>query len=450
MDTKFLLILFRYYPKLFRHMKKLRRNDYYSVRRNAYFSYFDVAFLLDLYTPLIGANATSLYLCLQQDNYSRDNQVGEMSSLLDSLRLSAGEIEEALSYLEGVGLVKTYLSRGEESSYFAFELYPPYAPGDFFADPLLYGTLLKYLGEEKVSILTKKYAPAPFKREGMENVSTSFKERFSPNLEEPYYSSPSPKAKYRKKGKLDTGFDLGIFLNKCKELGVESSRFNQGDLSYIEKVSSLYGLSSVSSAEIACESFSFGGGTSYFDRETFSSSSERRAPFAYFHQEKGEKSEVSSTSNLALKIRQMDSLSPAKWLSIKQNGHRPASADLKLLRKLGLEMGLPNGVINALVDYVLERNNNELSSSYCEKVAGSLMREGCKTALDAMNYLKDNEKRKKSAKSEPVSKKPFKPTFVEEKEESKIEEGQEEMSDEELDSIFASLGLESKRKKPNN
>ncbi|MCR5079403.1 MAG: DnaD domain protein [Bacilli bacterium] len=428
-------------------MKKVRRNDYYSIRRNAYFSYFDVCFLLDLYAPLIGATAASTYLALQQDNYSRNEEVGEVGTLLDSLRISAGEFEEALSYLEGIGLVKTYLSVGEESSYFAFELYPPYSPSEFFSDPLLYGTLLKYLGEDNVRLLVKKYAPSSFKKDGMKNVSSSFKQRFNPNLNEDYYMSPSPKTKSRKKGKVETGFELGAFLRTCNSLGIENSRFNQGDLDYVEKIASLYGLDSSGSGEIASECFATSGVGTYFDREKFAISAEKSAPFAYFHQEKGEKSEVSSSTALAMKIRQMDSMAPAKWLSIKQKGHRPASADLKLLRTLSIEMGLPNGVINALIDYILERNNNELSAAYAEKVAGSLMREGCKTARDAMTYLKDNDKRKKAPKKTvtPEYKKEEEPKVEGEKE----KEG-EAYSDEELDAMFAELGLESKKKKPNN
>ena len=52
-----------------------------------------------------------------------------------------------------------------------------------------------------------------------------------------------------------------------------------------------------------------------------------------------------------------------------------------------------------ITDFVLTTNNNVLNRAYCEKVAASLAREGVTTALDAMNYLKSvNEKRKSNIK----------------------------------------------------
>jgi replication initiation and membrane attachment protein len=89
----------------------------------------------------------------------------------------------------------------------------------------------------------------------------------------------------------------------------------------------------------------------------------------------------------------MDRMAPSDWLTILQNGHKPASSDLKIIQSLSFDLGLPNPVINALVDFVLQKNDNVLSKAYIEKVGGALAREGVKTALDAMDYLKKiNEK----------------------------------------------------------
>ena len=58
-----------------------------------------------------------------------------------------------------------------------------------------------------------------------------------------------------------------------------------------------------------------------------------------------------------------------------------------------MKFKLTNGVINVLVEQTLSTNNNVLSRAYIEKVAASLVREGITTALDAMNYLRDINKK---------------------------------------------------------
>ena len=81
---------------------------------------------------------------------------------------------------------------------------------------------------------------------------------------------------------------------------------------------------------------------------------------------------------------------PASWLAVLQNGHKPADSDLKILESLSLNLGLPNPVINALVDFVLQKNDNILSKAYIEKIGAALAREGVKTSLDAMTCLPKN------------------------------------------------------------
>ena len=93
-------------------------------------------------------------------------------------------------------------------------------------------------------------------------------------------------------------------------------------------------------------------------------------------------------TDLARKINLMEVKSPKEYLAYLQNGTKPASADMRILDSLSTDYHLPNAVINAIVDYVLIKTDNVLSRAYCEKIAASLVRENCQTAVDAMNYLK--------------------------------------------------------------
>ena len=73
-----------------------------------------------------------------------------------------------------------------------------------------------------------------------------------------------------------------------------------------------------------------------------------------------------------------------------QNGTIPAPSDLWLIYDLSMKYKLSNGVINVILDYVLNVKNNVLSRSMSEKIAASLARASILTALDAMNFINDN------------------------------------------------------------
>ena len=104
-------------------------------------------------------------------------------------------------------------------------------------------------------------------------------------------------------------------------------------------------------------------------------------------------------TDLAKKINLMESKSPKDYLTIIQNGTKPADADIRLINDLSKNYHLPNPVINAVVDYVLTKADNVLSRAYAEKVAASLVRENARTAVDAMNYLRKIDKKTRGKKT---------------------------------------------------
>ena len=96
---------------------------------------------------------------------------------------------------------------------------------------------------------------------------------------------------------------------------------------------------------------------------------------------------------------------------------------------LSKDYNLPNPVINVLIDFVLQMNNNVLSKYSVEKIAASLSREKIETAIDAMEYLRENyvKENKKSRRKSPKSEEPV---------ESSLEESTSEEDDSELLEFF--------------
>ena len=117
----------------------------------------------------------------------------------------------------------------------------------------------------------------------------------------------------------------------------------------------------------------------------------------------------------------MSTYSALDYLKLKQKNGVPSPSDIKLITDLFEEYGLNSGVINALIDYCLERNNNILSRSYVTKIAASIARENITSTIDTMNYLLKNQNKKKNTTN--VVK----------------ETKKEEISDKELDDLLEDL-----------
>lgn len=421
-------------------MKKVGSKDFYQVRKMSSISDLDRGYLIDLYLPLIGGLALASYDALAMDDTATDSSlIYNHEALFARLQVTPGQFEKALEALEATGLVRTYCKEAERSSYFVYSVYAPLDPKEFFEDPLFSGTLRTYIGNAAVGNLEKKYAAAE-KVTDMEEVSMSFKDFFHPNLEDPIYAtSPKPMLGHRN-GKLRTGFDYRAFADELRSCGSNIEILSSREINRIEKLATLYDLDSAVMADMVIESTDPSRRRdSRVNFDVLAGKAGNAAPFKYLRQHVGEKSVISSSSALAQKIRMMDSVTPFRWLSLLQGGTKPSSSDMKLIQHLAFDIGLPNPVINALLDYVLQKNDNRLPSAYADKIAGALARTGVATARDAMEYLNSTYSRAKKAEEQ---KKDI--DSEEAATQTAVKKETAEVSDEEFDAaindIFSSLG----------
>ncbi len=102
------------------------------------------------------------------------------------------------------------------------------------------------------------------------------------------------------------------------------------------------------------------------------------------------------------------------FLQSKYKGVKPTSRDLKILEMLLIDLEFNPAVVNVLIDYVLKKNNNKLSTSYVETIAGQWRRAGIKTAREAMEFAEKEHKKmvKKNEKVAPTKKVQVTPTPV--------------------------------------
>ncbi|MCR5348525.1 MAG: hypothetical protein K6E59_02840 [Bacilli bacterium] len=388
-------------------MKSASLLDFYQCQVCFDASYLDVSALRDFYLPLIGADAFASYFALLGEK----GMAKKHQSLLGRLNLTPGEFENAMRALEAVGLVRTFVQAQGGANLFVYCLSGPLSASEFQNDIMLAGTLKGKIGAEEYDALCARHQSEEPSSD-LEEVTISFPEYFKPAYDPSCYLGNGNKKGKGGKARAKTGFDKTLFLRKIEQLGLRKGGIASDELEQIAKIGALYSI-----AEQEMASFVFDAirpNAPYGKKVDVNALSKRCAeamPFTFYRPEKGESSNVKSDTVLAEKIRMMDEISPAKFLEIRQGGHKPAFADLKLVERLTLQIGLPSPCVNALLDYVLETNDNALPSAYCEKLAASLVREGCRSARDAMDYLKRSRKEKRKATPKPTDVDPVDPVI---------------------------------------
>jgi replication initiation and membrane attachment protein len=387
-------------------LEDLSSLDLYEVKAMSLFSDFDKQVLVDLYLPLMGAPAFGIFCSLLNE---KKEEVFSHEGLLAKNQVSPGEFVSALKVLEALSLIQTYLDKSETCRLFIYALYSPCSPKEFFADPLLAGTLNKYIGKKACETIAKKYALESTIPDAFQNVSESFLSYFSPDFQDKSYGKSTLVSGEKVTRLPNVNFSESAFLTRLQELDnrYDLSSFGKDELFQISRLSALYGYSSDAVADLVNSSFSFSKPLGKrLDKTKLLEECENNVQFSYLKERKADTMLVHGSSSFANVTRKMESLTPIQFLSSLQKGHKPAPADVKLIEELTLDMGLKNGVCNALIFYVLYKQNNSLPKAYTEKIGASLIREGLTTAIDTMNYFSLSAQKKKKQISK-EGEKPF-------------------------------------------
>ena len=110
------------------------------------------------------------------------------------------------------------------------------------------------------------------------------------------------------------------------------------------------------------------------------------------------KKPVGDSSKRAKMIYTFENITPYQLLKAKYKGGEPTDRDKKLIEGLLVDLKLNPGVVNVLISYVLKVNNEQLTKSYVETIAGQWKRLNIETVEDAMNVTqKEYSKLKKKA-----------------------------------------------------
>lgn len=373
----------------------------------------DRKILTDLYLPIIGADAVMLYFCLWSslDNSQIVSKDFSHQKLVSSLRMTINEIYDNRSKLEAIGLIKTLVKEGEVNNYI-YELYSPASATEFLSHPILNIVLYSNIGKIEYDNLVKAYKLPRFNTSNYNDITKSFNDVFESTGMTSYDLSLDDIRKYNKlKLNINSNFDFNFLINSIPK-NIDVNRvFTKEIKELIINLSFIYDIDAIHMSNIikACLN----------ERGTINRELLRKSSRNYYQFDNGGilptiidnsqpeylRKPVGDTSNRAKMIYTFETISPRELLIKKNNGSEPTRRDLKLLEDLLVDYKLKPGVVNVLIDYILNVNNKKLTRNYVETLAGEWQRLGIETVEEAMSTAeKEHKKRnKKVIKNENIN-----------------------------------------------
>lgn len=421
------------------------QSDFYEIRLASIVSNVDKDVLVELYQPIIGANATILYLTLLKQKRNEDEEITYAAQdLMNLMQLDPNAVLSARHFLEAVGLMRTYAKESDSGNYYIFVLYAPKSPKDFFGDVLFKGLLIQSVGEKQAKKLAFNYRVNLSIDEHFNEVTASFVDVYHPDYDDSsFMKNIGGDLVGHEAGRVKIEFNEDLFFKYIQDsYRILPSAISKKELKEITRLAALFGLTEKQIAYIVVDVYD-PNNIPHLDFEKVKNRAIEDVKFRISEtQPRNTSSNLNGDNEYQKMIRQMERTSPREYLSKYLNNTPPSASDLNGLNKLSIGYKLGNGLINLITYYVMETNGNVYSYRYADKIASILVSNNVETVWDGMNVLKKRQiEEKRRRETEPLTKKTEEPI-----DEIKNEEKEEQISDEEMEQMLKKLEEKKKRR----
>ena len=384
--------------------------DTYIVINKSIIDETDRKILTMLYQPVIGPLPIMLYFSLWSDLDKSKIMSKEYTHhhLSTNMHLTLDEVLEARRKLEAIGLLKSFYKEENINNYI-YQLYSPKKAYDFFNHPILNVILYNNTGKKEYEKIKEYFKIPRININGYEDVTASFSEVFT---SVPLTSYDILNDDIRQKNVLNlninTNFDFDFLINSLPNSIDKSKIFTKDTKELILELSFLYDLDVIKMQDIISTCLNEKGTINkeelrktcrnyyQFDNHGLLPSVVYNSQPEYLRKPEGD------TSKRAKMIYTFETIRPYELLKSKNNGNEPTARDLKLAEDLIINYGLKPGVTNVLIDYILKTNNNKLTRSLAETIAGQWQRLNIETVDEAMRVAE--KEHKKYRKNKPITK----------------------------------------------
>jgi replication initiation and membrane attachment protein len=375
--------------------------DTYVVVNKSIINDEDRKILTMLYQPIIGPLPIMLYFSLWSDLDKSEIISIEYTHhhLVTNMHISLVEIREARRKLEAIGLLKTFYKEENINNYI-YQLYSPIKAHDFFNHPILNVVLYNNLGKKEYEKLKNYFKMPRINTSSYTDITASFSNVFAsvPLTSYDILNNDIRKTNIQKIN-IDTNFDFDFLISSLPTTLDKNKVFTKEIKELIIELSYLYDLDVIKMQDIIPTCLTERGTISKDDlrktcRNYYQFDNHGLLPsVVYNSQPEYLKTPQGDTSKRAKMIYTFETIRPYELLKSKNNGAEPTSRDLKLAEDLIINYSLKPGVVNVLIDYILKTQNNKLTRSLAETIAGQWQRLNIETVEDAMNLAEKEHKK---------------------------------------------------------
>ena len=360
--------------------------------------------LMLLYQPIVGSTSISLYYTLWSYLDKSEILSNEWTHhhILRDMMISNTELTDAKDKLEAIGLIKTYLKKGNINNY-VYELYSPVSASEFINNPLLNIALFNAVGKLEYERVVSYFKIPKINLREYEDITKKFSDIFA------YSSVPLndnlvydiKKSSYRKL-ELLSKIDINTILSLISDDILNKKSLTKDTKDFLYKISYIYNYDNDDMIELIRNSTTE---KHTIDKKLLQENANKYYRYdnmgklpsiIYKNQPEYLRKENLDTSNRSRMIHLFETTSPYDFINSKYKTGNPTSSDLAIISYLLIDLNLKPGVVNVLIDYVLKINNNKLIKSFVEVIAAQWSKSGIETVEAAMEIAENEYKKKKN------------------------------------------------------
>jgi len=360
--------------------------------------------LMLLYQPIVGSTSISLYYTLWSYLDKSEILSNEWTHhhILRDMMISNTELTDAKDKLEAIGLIKTYLKKGNINNY-VYELYSPVSASEFINNPLLNIALFNAVGKLEYERVVSYFKIPKINLREYEDITKKFSDIFA------YSSVPLndnlvydiKKSSYRKL-ELLSKIDINTILSLISDDILNKKSLTKDTKDFLYKISYIYNYDNDDMIELIRNSTTE---KHTIDKKLLQENANKYYRYdnmgklpsiIYKNQPEYLRKENLDTSNRSRMIHLFETTSPYDFINSKYKTGNPTSSDLAIISYLLIDLNLKPGVVNVLIDYVLKINNNKLIKSFVEVIAAQWSKSGIETVEAAMEIAENEYKEKKN------------------------------------------------------
>lgn len=377
--------------------------DVYFVINKTIISEFDKKVIINLYQPIIGPLAVSLYFSFisDLDNLEVNSKIYSHHHLMVNLKNGLDVIKQARESLESVGLIKTFVKINDNQNNYIYELFSPLTPNEFFNHPILNVVLYNNIGENEYNNLINIYKIKKYDLKDYKDISKSINDTYRS-----IGNTLKINYEFKEKESLSVNsndvIDFDLIISSIPNNILSDKAFNKKTKELINNLAFVYDIDNLRMIDLIRLSI---GENGMIIKEKLINNVRKYYDFnnngnlptlIYRTQPEYLKQGFNDTSNRGKMLYVFENTSPYDFLMGKNKGIKPNSRDLKLLEYLAVELNMKPAVINVLIDYVLRINDNKLNKNYVLAIAGEWVRSNIDTATKAMERAEKEHKKNKN------------------------------------------------------